>query len=402
MPIFKVYGGNIMKIRIDKAAKKAGRKCYVLDARSIGSKQTYFETMQQAENELRKIQNTRTAILSESFSWNFAKLVGPFSRDPKELIPGSYFKYEYDRMTKGAILPGYYYDQEDIIKVLLECKVDEKPLSKVLVRDLTTGHCQFQILEQLEKGGRRGGRSIKTLRNMRTVFNKVMDFGIACGCRADNPFKAMKLDNIRGDDLDRQLKKINPMQIQDIGDQIKKLYDQQVNLAFQFSIMTGVRAGELAALSWDKIDFDNNEVHINRSFKKDVGVANVKTLTSNRIIPLKIDLVKQLKEFYIKEGRPSSDSLVFGQKCGNPHHNGYYKERLQRAAKLVGIDSIVWHDLRHYYASVMLDYFGDDIWTVSNLMGHNDITTTTKIYGHWIQDSKKKEKLANAVMNINF
>ena len=26
----------------------------------------------------------------------------------------------------------------------------------------------------------------------------------------------------------------------------------------------------------------------------------------------------------------------------------------------------------------------------------------TKIYGHWIQDSKKKEKLANAVMNINF
>ena len=385
MPIFKVYGGNIMKIRIDKAAKKAGRKCYVLDARSIGSKQTYFETMQQAENELRKIQNTRTAILSESFSWNFAKLVGPFSRDPKELIPGSYFKYEYDRMTKGAILPGYYYDQEDIIKVLLECKVDEKPLSKVLVRDLTTGHCQFQILEQLEKGGRRGGRSIKTLRNMRTVF-----------------FKAMKLDNIRGDDLDRQLKKINPMHIQDIGDQIKKLYDQQVNLAFQFSIMTGVRAGELAALSWDKIDFDNNEVHINRSFKKDVGVANVKTLTSNRIIPLKIDLVKQLKEFYIKEGRPSSDSLVFGQKCGNPHHNGYYKERLQRAAKLVGIDSIVWHDLRHYYASVMLDYFGDDIWTVSNLMGHNDITTTTKIYGHWIQDSKKKEKLANAVMNINF
>ena len=69
--------------------------------------------------------------------------------------------------------------------------------------------------------------------------------------------------------LKSQLKKINPYDINTIGEQIKKTYDRQTYLAFQFSIMTGVRAGELAALSWDKIDFDNNEVHINRSFKKD-------------------------------------------------------------------------------------------------------------------------------------
>ena len=166
--------------------------------------------------------------------------------------------------------------------------------------------------------------------------------------------------------------------------------------------MTGVRAGELAALTWDKISFDTNEVTINRSYKREVGVANVKTLTGNRIIPLKVDLVQQLKEFYIKLGRPDLKSLVFGQKCGNPYHNTYYKDRLQRAAKSVGIHAIKWHDLRHYYASVMLDYFGDDIWTVSNLMGHNDISTTTKVYGHWIQDAKKKEKLANDLRNITF
>ena len=391
-----------MKIRIDKARKKAGQKSYALDARSLGLGQMYFDTFEQAEHEQQKILQDHNTILAESFSWNFAKLVGKFSKDPNKLLPGSYFKYEYDRMKKGAILPGYFYDQEETIKVLLECKVDNKLLSKMLVRNLSTGHCQFQILEQLENNGRRGKRSIKTLRNMRTVFNKLMDFAIACGCRSDNPFKAMKLDNIRGDDLESQLKKINPYDINTIGEQIKKTYDRQTYLAFQFSIMTGVRAGELAALTWDKISFDTNEVTINRSYKKEVGVANVKTLTGNRIIPLKVDLVQQLKEFYIKLGRPDLKSLVFGQKCGNPYHNTYFKDRLQRAAKAVGINAIKWHDLRHYYASVMLDYFGDDIWTVSNLMGHNDISTTTKVYGHWIQDAKKKEKLANDLRNITF
>ena len=98
-----------MKIRIDKAAKKAGRKSYVLDARSIGLGELYFDTFEQAEHEQQEILKNHNTILAESFSWNFAKLVGKFSKDPNKHLPGSYFKYEYDRMKKGAILPGYFY-----------------------------------------------------------------------------------------------------------------------------------------------------------------------------------------------------------------------------------------------------------------------------------------------------
>ena len=61
-----------MKIRIDKARKKAGQKSYALDARSLGLGQMYFDTFEQAEHEQQKILQDHNTILAESFSWNLA------------------------------------------------------------------------------------------------------------------------------------------------------------------------------------------------------------------------------------------------------------------------------------------------------------------------------------------
>mgnify|MGYP003151289015 CR=1 FL=1 len=67
-----------MKIRIDKARKKAGQKSYALDARSLGLGQMYFDTFEQAEHEQQKILQDHNTILAESFSWNFQKILTNF------------------------------------------------------------------------------------------------------------------------------------------------------------------------------------------------------------------------------------------------------------------------------------------------------------------------------------
>jgi integrase len=80
----------------------------------------------------------------------------------------------------------------------------------------------------------------------------------------------------------------------------------------------------------------------------------------------------------------------------------HWKEQLQKVVAKISNKHMRWHDLRHYYASKMLEYFGNDVWTVSNLMGHSDISITQNRYGHWMQDLAKKQKLKNDMAQINF
>ena len=73
-----------------------------------------------------------------------------------------------------------------------------------------------------------------------------------------------------------------------------------------------------------------------------------------------------------------------------------WREQLQAKVKVITDKHLVWHDLRHYYASKMLSFYGHDIWTVFNLMGHSDISITQKTYGHWIAEvlsSENKKQL---------
>ena len=79
-----------------------------------------------------------------------------------------------------------------------------------------------------------------------------------------------------------------------------------------------------------------------------------------------------------------------------------WREQLQAKVKVITDKHLVKHDLRHYYASKMLSFYGHDIWTVSNLMGHSDISITQKTYGHWMQASDKREKLKKDMAQINF
>jgi integrase len=70
---------------------------------------------------------------------------------------------------------------------------------------------------------------------------------------------------------------------------------------------------------------------------------------------------------------------------------------IHKACDAAGVAHIRWHDLRHYYASVLLDRLGNNWWQIQNLMGHADITTTQSKYGHWLDDEARDDEISNAV-----
>ncbi len=403
-------------IKKDTRKSKLGHSPWRLELRSFGGGQKYFATYDQAKKELDKFLELEKTKIEDSDNWTIRDLLGEFpDQDTKyewdqrlknnDPLRTFYFR-EYKNMKGGKPLPDYFDKYKFQFDTILAINIGGKTVGELRPRDLTVEHCETYILPTLFNSGRRGKRSYKTVKEMRSCFNKLLAFGKSRNCLAQNPM----LDAEFKRPVIEQQPKIEKLST-DFIHEIDSHLPKSIRLAYRFACGTGLRSGEQRALTWDDIDFEMSEVAVRRSAKLKVvvngevqqhGVGMVKTNTSNRIVPIPANIMKELKELYIKQGRPAKTNFVFGTKYNTMVGRTYWREQLQKVVKRISNKSLRWHDLRHYYASKMLEYFGDDIWTVSNLMGHSDIKITQNVYGHWMQDLARKQKLQQQIANINF
>ena len=102
-----------------------------------------------------------------------------------------------------------------------------------------------------------------------------------------------------------------------------------------------------------------------------------------------------MRELFLQHGRPNDpDAYVFFSLVGTPKQSDKFLNAITVACKKAGVQHIPWHDLRHFYASNILQAFPDDLWRVKNYMGHETIKVTQTTYGHWL-DEKKEDKFAS-------
>lgn len=400
------------KISLEKSKQKQGKACYFLDLRNVGGARKFYHTKQEAEQALIKVKELNDKHLQESHTWTIKDLLGPFPNNEmrvewdqriKDNNPFRHFYWEeYTRMKKGKPLPQYFDSYKKVFESFLQIKIGMATVADLKVSDLTAQHCKTYIIPALENSGKKGKRSYKTLVAMRSMFNKLMKHAKVCGCIKENPMSDIVIERPYNDDQENkpQKEKLSTDFIHDI----EKLLPKSVLLAYKFACSTGLRAGEQRALTWEDIDFKTFEVTVNKAAKIKVegGVGRVKTRTSNRTVPIKNTLMRELQELYIKQGRPDQTHLVFGTKYNTMVNTSTWREQLQKVVRQLSNKNLTWHDLRHYYASKMLEFYGNDVWTVSNLMGHSDIAITQRTYGHWMQDIARKEKLRNDMAQINF
>lgn len=158
------------------------------------------------------------------------------------------------------------------------------------------------------------------------------------------------------------------------ADEVRQVLEAAKNtriyLVMAIAVYTGMRQGEIIRLEWKDIDFEANGITVRFSkpgkFRK---------------IPLHGDLAKILEENRQKSG------LVYN---GTVRTIEWELVLIRRA--LPDIAHFRFHDLRHTFASLLIKS-GVDIYTVSKLLGHAQVTTT-QIYSHLyedhVQDAVKK------------
>lgn len=157
--------------------------------------------------------------------------------------------------------------------------------------------------------------------------------------------------------------------------------------AFKTLFWTGLRIGELLALTVRDFDSENKTLTVNKSYQRIKGrdvITEPKTPKSNRVIALPDFLVQELNEYVgMLYGIMPDDRLFHTTKS-------YLEHEMTRGCELSGIKKIRLHDLRHSHASLLISELGLQPNLVADRLGHEKITTTLQTYSH-LYPKKKRE-----------
>lgn len=157
--------------------------------------------------------------------------------------------------------------------------------------------------------------------------------------------------------------------------------------AFKTLFWTGIRIGELLALTIKDFDPVNKTLTINKSYQRIKGrdvITDPKTPKSNRVITLPEFMVHDLNEYIgMLYGIMENDRLFHTTKS-------YLEHEMIRGCELSGVKKIRLHDLRHSHASLLISELGLQPNLVADRLGHEKITTTLQTYSHLYPDKNRE------------
>lgn len=218
--------------------------------------------------------------------------------------------------------------------------------------DLKIGLIDTATVEKWISGRQAEGMNINTLRKLIVTLNQIMAYAVRHRYADHNPVTDAERPRDQGNEPEHdKISVLKPEQIKLLLDSTK---DQKYELLFRMAVFTGMRQGELLGLKWSDIDWTSKQVHVQRTFNNG-HFFDTKTRTSNRKIDLGPVLLLELKKW--KLACPPNDlGLVFPSSTGEPidHHN-MVNRHFSPALKAAGLARIRFHDLRHTYASLMID-----------------------------------------------
>lgn len=157
-------------------------------------------------------------------------------------------------------------------------------------------------------------------------------------------------------------------------------------MAFVILYWTGMRVGELLALTPADINLSKREISVNKSFRRYHGndiISTPKTKKSNRTISINTSLTRDIREYLksLKGIRPTSRIFPFTR------DRLHYQMRL--ACKLTGVKEIRIHDLRHSHASLLIEMNVTPL-LISERLGHEKVETTLNIYSHLYPNKQRQ------------
>lgn len=316
---------------------------------------------------------------------------------PADLTVSEYMK-EWLEKKRLTIQPSTSYSYNKIFN----CQI-EKTLGHIDMTALDTKTIQLLINAHAEGSGNKKPLAKSGLKRLKNLLHVALEDAIKDGIIEKNPasrvvipadhaisVKTKKQFSLSDEEI---IKFREAALVKNKAGQIK--YRDGIILVIM--VATGMRIGEILALKWDDIDFENERIHIHSTVQK---VANsgakyrIKDGTKTnegRFLPMSNSAKEYLillKDYYREKGIVSD--FVCCTEVGTMQTERNLSRSLDLLLERAELPKAISpHTLRHTFGSTMLRK-GVGIEVVSKLMGHSSIELTLRIYTHVLEEQKIK------------
>jgi integrase len=241
-------------------------------------------------------------------------------------------------------------------------------------------------LQQFATDLRKAELSGKTVENIFGAMFAVVDYAEKCGTKvAKARFKDLQLGTTtRETPVPFFTREQTALIIEAAKEPFKTL--------FTIAWFTGMRAGEILALTLDDLDFTNKTVNVNKSADDNTRqIRQPKTKASVALLPMPSALEAVLRD-YIRQWKPNPTGILFATRNGlRPRsRDNVVKCGLKPVLRKLGIPSAHTglHAFRHGLATELLES-NAPLTALQRQMRHADIATTLRIYTHAIPQSQR-------------
>jgi integrase len=300
---------------------------------------------------------------------------------------------------KDNIRPTTYSSYEYIVRVHI------KPnLGKALLRELRPEQVQKFYNER-----KASGLSSRTVRYIHTVLHEALEQAVKNNLVVRNVCKATTLPK-------QEKPEMRVLSVEEQNRFMNALSADKMGIIFKLDLATGMRKGELLALTWNNVDFKEGVIRVTRSLsrtrvnfdwesketKTAIIIQKPKTKKGERTIPLFDAIMLDLKRYReaerekfinlgwddIKIKQHFKNGLVFTNELGGYIEPRNLSRKFYSLLKAAEIPRANVHCLRHSFATRLLE-MGVSPKVVQEILGHSTITLTLDTYSHVMPELKK-------------
>ena len=318
--------------------------------------------------------------------------------EPAKMTVGEYITDWFHTIHKQTLTPNSARGYEVNIRVHIVPNIGSIPLSKLTRNDI------MRMYNKLSESRLKPD----TVRYVHNTLSKGLREAVLSDIIPKNPCDGAKLPKR----IKHKATVLNNVQCGRILEAAKQ---SKIELELLLAITLGLRRGEILGLTLDDFDFDTGTVHIQKQItsikssketgtgKTEWGFAPLKTAESNRILyphSLVMEAVKarraQIRENRLRYGSEYRNlNLVCCNDHGDPTNPYTFRTEFNKLLKQLDLPHMRIHDLRHTYATAMIESNVVPLKAVSYSLGHSSIGITADIYCDVINGNKELRNAAD-------
>ncbi len=249
-------------------------------------------------------------------------------------------------------------------------KIDEAEIQKYILHLHASGR-----LDQ------KGGLTVKTVRDIILVLRLAMEYAYK---QKVIPLLNWELIEYPKDNSSHRVISLNKDDEQKLI-QCIYMHMNRKSTGILIALFTGLRIGELCGLQMRDISLSDKTISVNKTVqriydkkkgKSYVHIGPPKSTSSERIIPIPSLLANVIKKYYTDN---PDDYYLTGKK--KPTEPRTYRQYFTRFLKRYDMPKICFHELRHTFAVRAIEISDFDIKSLSEILGHKNVSFTLNVYG---------------------